>query len=132
MRRDSLELNEFNENKGLNSDMNKIISIKPILKSVLVPRLEFALNNNPTKELKYLCNTLLEFNNYKENIIINYEDAQSLSNEQKKFMYKLNSKIEPLLMDAINMKSIENRNEYVNKIYRWYMDRCDHFNKLKK
>ena len=133
MRRDSLEYNnEYNENKILNSEMNKAMAIKPILKSVIVPRLQFALNNNPTKELTFLCNTLLEFNEYKENIIINFEDALSLSNEQKKFMYKLNSKIEPLLMDAINMNSIDNRNEYVRRIYRWYMDRCEHFKKLKK
>ena len=133
MRRDSLEYNnDLSESKFLNSEMNKAMVIKPILKSVLVPRLQFALNNNPTKELTYLCNTLLEFNDYKENIIINFEDAESLSNEQKKFMYKLNSKIEPLLMDAINMNSIDNRNEYVRRIYRWYMDRCEHFKKLKK
>jgi len=100
--------------------------------STLIPMLENCLNEKPIKELKILSQVLIKFNEYKEEIATTILNPIKLKEIQQTFNFKIKSKLESLVVDALNMRIIENRNERIKKIYDWYTDRIDHFIQLRE
>ncbi len=100
--------------------------------SPLIPLLENSLKDSPIKELKVLSQDLIKFNEYKEELANEITDPKHLKEIQSSFRFKLTSKLESLVIDALNMRIINNRNERIKKIYDWYNDRIDHFLQLRE
>ena len=100
--------------------------------SPLIPLLENSLKDSPIKELKVLSQDLIKFNEYKEELANEITDPKHLKEIQSSFRFKLTSKLESLVIDALNMRIINNRNERIKKIYEWYNDRIDHFLQLRE
>ena len=100
--------------------------------SPLIPLLENSLKENPIKELKILSQELIQFNKYKEEIATTIINPLKLKEIQQTFKFKLKSKLESLVVDALNMRMIDNRNERIRRIFDWYSDRVEHFNQLRE
>ena len=100
--------------------------------SPLIPLLENTIKQNPIKELKKLSEELIKFNEYKEEIATTITNPDKLKKLQETFKFKLLSKLENLVIDALNMRVKENKNERIKKIYDWYNDKYDYFLQLKE
>ena len=100
--------------------------------SPLIPLLENSLKDSPIKELKILSQELIKFNEYKEELANEITNPKDLKEIQSSFRFRLTSRLENLVIDALNMRIINNRNERIKKIYDWYNDRIDHFLQLRE
>lgn len=90
--------------------------------------LETALQINPIKELQFLTEELLAFFDYKSELI---EKNIPLSEESSQTFYeKIHIQLETLVIEAVSMKNIEERNEKIKKIKSWYMNKIESFKQL--
>ena len=105
---------------------------KILYNSPLIPLLEKSLKDTPTKELKILSQELIKFNEYKEELANEIINPKELKEIQSSFKFKLKKQLETLVIDALNMRIINNRNERIKKIYDWYNDRIEHFLQLRE
>ena len=94
----------------------------------LASLLETALQINPIKELQFLTEELLVFFDYKSDLIAK---NKPLSEESAQTFYeKIHIQLETLVIEAVSMKNIEERNEKIKKIKSWYMDKIESFKQL--
>ena len=59
------------------------------------------------------------------------EKPLDIENEKLKFYYRILEKTEPQFIDAIHMRSIDNRDAKIQRIWHWYIDKLECFNQLK-
>lgn len=95
-----------------------------------IESLEQAMEVQPTKELKFLCEILIK-NFKRREILLNSPIKVDYALERQKFLYKLADHLDELLTAAINMKSIINRDDKVRTIYRWYINKLESFKEIK-
>ena len=123
-------MDAYDENEPFQNEKQQ--KKKIIFNSPLIPLLEECLKENPPKELKILSQELIKFNEYKEEVANTITNPLKLREIQNTFKFQINSKLENLVIDALNMRLKENRNERIRKIYNWYNDRFDNFLQLKE